>query len=99
MLYVQMKSFTHRVVPKTGMEELILGNVMRERIESIISFEKARAVLLGQWGFEQERLGTACMFWGPHGTGKSSAAEVQCPRPGLSELESDMFDPCPSLVN
>eukprot|EP00246_Nothoceros_aenigmaticus_P015199 TRINITY_DN6205_c0_g1_i3.p1 TRINITY_DN6205_c0_g1~~TRINITY_DN6205_c0_g1_i3.p1 ORF type:complete len:1045 (-),score=220.48 TRINITY_DN6205_c0_g1_i3:28-2925(-) len=73
---LQMKSFTHRVVPKTGMEELILGNVMRERIDSIINFEKARAVLLGQWGFQQERLGTACLFWGPHGTGKSSAAEA-----------------------
>ncbi|CAM6102058.1 unnamed protein product [Calypogeia fissa] len=73
---LQMKTFTHRVVPKTGMDELILTANMREKMDAIITFEKARAVLLGQWGFQQERLGTACLFWGPHGTGKSSAAEA-----------------------
>ncbi|CAK9251150.1 unnamed protein product, partial [Sphagnum jensenii] len=71
-----MKSFTHRVVPKISMEELILSSAMRERLDAIINFEKARAVLLGQWGFQQQRLGTACLFWGPHGTGKSAAAEA-----------------------
>jgi hypothetical protein len=71
-----MKTFTHRVVPQTGIDELILTPGMREKMDAIITFEKARAVLLGQWGFQQERLGTACLFWGPHGTGKSSAAEV-----------------------
>jgi hypothetical protein len=76
---MQMKSFTHRVVPKISMEELILSSAMRERLDAIINFEKARAVLLGQWGFQQERLGTACLFWGPHGTGKSAAAEVPVP--------------------
>jgi AAA+ superfamily predicted ATPase len=73
---MQMKSFTHRVVPKISMEELILSSALRERLDAVINFEKARAVLLGQWGFEQERLGTACLFWGPHGTGKSAAAEA-----------------------
>ncbi|CAK9229367.1 unnamed protein product [Sphagnum troendelagicum] len=73
---LQMKSFTHRVVPKISMEELILSSALRERLDAVINFEKARAVLLGQWGFEQERLGTACLFWGPHGTGKSAAAEA-----------------------
>lgn len=72
-----MKTFTHRVVPKTGMDDLILSSGMREKMDAIVTFEKARAVLLGQWGFQQERLGTACLFWGPHGTGKSSAAEVR----------------------
>jgi hypothetical protein len=76
---MQMKSFTHRVVPKISMEELILSSALRERLDAVINFEKARAVLLGQWGFEQERLGTACLFWGPHGTGKSAAAEVPVP--------------------
>ncbi|KAG6551896.1 hypothetical protein Mapa_006512 [Marchantia paleacea] len=73
---LQMKTFTHRVVPKTGMDDLILSSGMREKMDAIVTFEKARAVLLGQWGFQQERLGTACLFWGPHGTGKSSAAEA-----------------------
>ncbi|GLJ32583.1 hypothetical protein SUGI_0655660 [Cryptomeria japonica] len=73
---LQMKSFTHRVVPKTSMDELILSTSMRKHLECIISFEKARAVLLGQWGFQQEQLGTACFFWGAHGTGKSAAAEA-----------------------
>ncbi|KAL3696624.1 hypothetical protein R1sor_010700 [Riccia sorocarpa] len=74
---LQMKTFTHRVVPKTGMDELILSSQMREKMDAIVTFEKARAVLLGQWGFQQERLGTACFFWGPHGAGKTAAAEVQ----------------------
>ncbi|KAH9323474.1 hypothetical protein KI387_018113, partial [Taxus chinensis] len=73
---LQMKSFTHRVVPKTSMDELILSSSMRKHLESIINFEKARAVLLGQWGFQQEQLGTACFFWGAHGTGKTAAAEA-----------------------
>lgn len=73
---LQMKSFTDRVVPKTSMDELILSSAIRKRLESIVSFEKARAVLLGQWGFQQEQLGTACLFWGSHGTGKSAAAEA-----------------------
>lgn len=59
------------------MDDLILSSGMREKMDAIVTFEKARAVLLGQWGFQQERLGTACLFWGPHGTGKSSAAEVR----------------------
>lgn len=73
---LQMKSFTNRVVPKISMDELILSSAIRKRLESVISFEKARAVLLGQWGFQQEQLGTACFFWGSHGTGKSAAAEA-----------------------
>jgi len=73
---LQMKSFTDRVVPKTSLDELILSSAIRKRLESIIRFEKARAVLLGQWGFQQEQLGTTCFFWGSHGTGKSAATEA-----------------------
>jgi len=60
LLVVQMKSFTDKVVPKTSMDELILSSAIRKRLESIVSFEKARAILLGQWGFQQEQLGTTC---------------------------------------
>ncbi|XP_024517371.1 uncharacterized protein LOC112341471 isoform X1 [Selaginella moellendorffii] len=73
---LQMKSFTHRVVPKAGVDDLVLCTAMRERIEGILKFEKARAILQGQWGFQQERLGTACLFYGSHGTGKSAVAEA-----------------------
>ena len=45
---LQMKSFTHRLVPNTSMDELILSTSMRKHLECIINFEKARAVLLGQ---------------------------------------------------
>lgn len=71
-----MKSFSQRVVPTISMDDLVLAKHIRERLDAIVNFEKARAVLLGQWGFQQERLGTACLFWGAHGTGKSVAAEV-----------------------
>ncbi|CAM6093219.1 unnamed protein product [Calypogeia fissa] len=73
---LQMKTFKHRVVPKTGLDKLILTPSMRQKLEAIVTFQKARGVLLGQWGFELERIGTGCLFWGPSGTGKSSAAEA-----------------------
>ncbi|KAJ7523017.1 hypothetical protein O6H91_18G034900 [Diphasiastrum complanatum] len=73
---LQMKSFSHRVIPKIALDDLVLTARMREYMDTIVSFEKARAVLLGQWGFSQERLGTACLFWGPVGSGKSACAEA-----------------------
>ncbi|XP_057858145.2 cell division control protein 48 isoform X3 [Cryptomeria japonica] len=73
---LQMKSLKQRIVPKTSMDELVLSTTLHERLNAIVEFEKARAVLLGQWGFQQERLGATCFFWGPHGAGKSSAAEA-----------------------
>lgn len=40
--------------------------------------EKARAVLVGQWGFGAggDLSGTTCLFSGPPGTGKTLAAEA-----------------------
>jgi MoxR-like ATPase len=32
--------------------------------------------MVGSWGFAQERVGTAALFWGVHGSGKSAAAEA-----------------------
>eukprot|EP00897_Mesotaenium_endlicherianum_P001050 jgi/Mesen1/10946/ME000096S10524 len=73
---LQMKSFAQRVVPQSGLDELVLPRPMRAKLDAVVSFERARAVLLGQWGFLHERTGAACLFWGPHGTGKSAAAEA-----------------------
>ena len=73
---LQMKSFSSRVVPKTGLDDLVLSKSHRQQLDGIVDFEKARHVLIGSWGFPQERLGAACLFWGPQGCGKTAAAEA-----------------------
>lgn len=44
----------------------------------VVQHEKARAVLVGQWGFGSggDLSGTVCLFHGPPGTGKTLAAEA-----------------------
>lgn len=73
-----MKSFAHRVVPKAGLDDLILSTSLRKQLDAVVDLEKARGVLFGQWGFgERTQIpqSTTVLLWGPPGVGKSTAAE------------------------
>jgi len=48
-------------------------------LKEVVVFEKARQVLMGQWGFDKviaHDQGNTVLFWGPPGTGKTIAAEA-----------------------
>ena len=40
-----MKSFAHRVVPKTGLDDLILYSSLRKQLDAVVDLEKARGLL------------------------------------------------------
>jgi SpoVK/Ycf46/Vps4 family AAA+-type ATPase len=74
-----MYKFEDRVVPKMGLQEVVLPEDLHQAIDDLIGFEKARRVLVGEWGFagaHEKGLGTTALFYGPPGTGKSLTAEA-----------------------
>lgn len=76
---LSMKSFSHRVVPKSGLDALVLPDTIREQLQAVVCLEKARGVLFGVWGFGDSfrlRQSTTVLLWGPPGTGKSTATEA-----------------------
>ena len=76
---LQMLEFDERVVPQNGLDELIASDDVKKELQDMVSLEKARSILFGSWGFKDDmrsRQGTTALFWGPSGTGRSSAAEA-----------------------
>jgi SpoVK/Ycf46/Vps4 family AAA+-type ATPase len=76
---LQMVDFDERVLPRAGLEELIVSDSIKEQLQQIVSLEKARGILFGSWGFDEDmrsRQGTTALFWGASGTGRSRAAEA-----------------------
>ncbi|RLN49537.1 hypothetical protein BBJ29_005083 [Phytophthora kernoviae] len=77
---LHMKTFDHRVVPTSGLDELIVENSVQEKLRCIVQFEKARSVIYGQWGFDfgqsnKQQKGVSVMICGPSGVGKLNAAK------------------------
>ncbi|GIM08475.1 hypothetical protein Vretimale_12482, partial [Volvox reticuliferus] len=75
---LRLKDQDRQRVPRRGLEEVLLQTSLKEQLEKIVQHEKARAVLVGQWGFGAggDLSGTTCLFYGPPGTGKTLAAEA-----------------------
>jgi SpoVK/Ycf46/Vps4 family AAA+-type ATPase len=76
---LQMMEFDERVVPQAPLEELITSDDVKKELEEMVNLEKARGILFGSWGFNDDmrgRQGTTALFWGPSGTGRSRAAEA-----------------------
>ncbi|KJE90794.1 hypothetical protein CAOG_02039 [Capsaspora owczarzaki ATCC 30864] len=76
---LNMVDFDRRVVPTRGLEDIVLSNDVRKRVGDIIAFEKARQVLISEWGFSEAMCrdqGTSCLFVGPPGTGKTICSEA-----------------------
>lgn len=67
-------------MPKTGLDQFVADESLLQRIREIIMTEKAKERLTTQWGFGENSngrgLGSACLFHGRPGTGKTFAAEV-----------------------
>jgi SpoVK/Ycf46/Vps4 family AAA+-type ATPase len=76
---LQMVDFDERVLPRAGLAELIVSDSIKEQLQQMVSLEKARGILFGSWGFDDDmrsRQGTTALFWGASGTGRSRAAEA-----------------------
>lgn len=76
---LQMNEFEKRIIPKRTLNDLIASDELIAQLKEIISFEKARKVLFGQWGFDTlscPKQGTTVLMYGPSGTGKSLASEI-----------------------
>lgn len=76
---LQMNDFDQRVLPSSGLEEAIVSDSVKEQLQAMVDIEKARGILFGLWGFDdnmRDRQGTTALFWGPPGTGRSKAAEA-----------------------
>lgn len=76
---LQMQDFDERKVPTSGLDELIVCDSARKQLKDMIDLEKARGILFGMWGFDdqmRDRQGTTALFWGPRGTGRGDAAEA-----------------------
>ena len=75
----RMTEFEDRVVPRHGLDKVVVTDSLRRSLKDLIGLEKARRTLVGQWGFasEAERgMGTTALFHGPPGTGKTLTAEA-----------------------
>lgn len=76
---LQMVEFNDRVLPRAGMDELVLTHAVANQLRQMVGLEKARGILFSQWGFDAEmrtRQSTTALFWGPSGSGRSRAAEA-----------------------
>ncbi|CAH0482292.1 unnamed protein product [Peronospora belbahrii] len=77
---LHMKTFDHRVVPTSGLDELIVEESVKEKLRQVVQFEKARSVIYGQWGFDfgqsnKQQKGVSVLICGPAGIGKLNAAK------------------------
>ncbi|CAE7203586.1 cdc48, partial [Symbiodinium pilosum] len=86
---LQMQSFAKRLVPRAGLDSLVLTPSLKQKLLDIVAFEKARPLLLENWGFGDigsegpgkvdgvtKPVVTTALFWGGAGTGKTAVAEA-----------------------
>jgi ATPase family associated with various cellular activities (AAA) len=78
-----------RIEPGAGWDDLVLPEAQRATLRQIAAQVRARTIVHHHWGFaarSSRGLGTAALFSGTAGTGKTMAAEVLA-----GELELDLY--------
>ena len=74
-----MVECNEKVIPRGGLSDLIVAESVTAKIQENVNLEKARGILFGSWGYDDDMLarqGTTALFWGPSGTGRSRSAEA-----------------------
>ncbi len=80
-------TLARRVLPRRGLEDLVLQPDARRQLEELIARYRMRRVVHGDWGVPAfPAAGLSALFAGPSGTGKTVAAEVVA-----GALELDMY--------
>jgi hypothetical protein len=75
----RMAELAQRIVARTTLDQVVLPPVQRQMLDALVSQVRARARVHHGWGFEAQSgrgMGTAAVFAGPSGTGKTMAAEA-----------------------
>ncbi|KNC53090.1 uncharacterized protein AMSG_12258 [Thecamonas trahens ATCC 50062] len=70
---LRQNAFERRVLPKAGLDSLVLPEATSAVMGEIVAAQKAGRILTTQWGFEAATA-TVALFHGPPGTGKTMAA-------------------------
>jgi hypothetical protein len=82
-----------RIEPARGFDDLVLPADSLEQLRAIVGQVRARGRVLDEWGFGAKLSrgrGTAVLFAGPSGTGKTLAAEVLARELGLDLLRVEL---------
>jgi hypothetical protein len=96
------------VEPQAGWDHLVVPQVVRDDLESIVRHVRHAGIVFEQWGFaagSDRGRGLLALFAGPSGTGKTLAAEViahelRLPlvKADFSQLQSKWVGETPKLV-
>ena len=81
------------VEPQAGWDDLVLPAAQTAQLRGLVETVRHRATVNDRWGFASRSargLGTAALFAGPSGTGKTLAAEVVAGELGLDLLVVDL---------
>jgi hypothetical protein len=84
-----LESLATRMVPRARWKNIVLPEGCMESLRTIVYQMRQRNTVLSQWeaaGQTSRGLGTAVLFCGPSGTGKTLAAEILA-----NELSLDLF--------
>ncbi len=85
----QLSTYADRVERRLTWGDLVLPDVVMERLHDIVSFYRRRTFVFDEWGFDQKLgkgRGLSVLFSGPPGTGKTMVAGIIA-----SELEMDLY--------
>jgi ATPase family associated with various cellular activities (AAA) len=75
----RLEGLAERIEPKTTWDDLILPPLSQTALKVIISTCQHRSVIYDEWGMggnTRRGMGIASLFYGPSGTGKTTAAEI-----------------------
>ena len=78
---LEMVDFERRVIPKAGLQELILESSILQQVELILSSGKSHKFISAQWGFGSHSnlafsSGITCLICGSPGVGKTALAHA-----------------------
>ena len=86
-------ALAHVLEPRAGWEDLVLPAGQLAQLRALVAGVRHRATVLHEWGFADRAsraVGTAALFAGPSGTGKTLAAEVVAGELGLDLVVVDL---------
>jgi ATP-dependent 26S proteasome regulatory subunit len=88
-----LEGLVERIEPKTTWDELVLTDEATQVLRQIIATARNRSKVYSEWkmgGNSRRGLGITTMFFGPPGTGKTTAAEIIARELGLDLYRVDL---------